>query len=71
MPDLLKVNRAYRAIDNATGGIIIAPEGGLPSDKEVEGGRTPSEPSSTTAVVAADVGSVCGGEAEGAQRPVG
>jgi hypothetical protein len=46
--------QAYRAIDNVTGGIIIAPEIGLPTDKEVEGGRDPSEPSGPTAVFAAD-----------------
>jgi hypothetical protein len=44
----------YRAIDNVTGGIIIAPEIGLPTDKEVEGGRDPSEPSGPTAVFATD-----------------
>jgi hypothetical protein len=48
------IKRAYRAIDNVTGGIIIAPEIGLPTDKEVEGGRNPREPNSTTAVSAAN-----------------
>ena len=50
----IQVKGAYRAIDNVTGGIIIAPEIGLPTDKEVIGGRDPSEPSGPTAVSATD-----------------